>query len=71
MDLKRNKEQEMSKMDLSIPEKILKEIESSIGSDESVVGIDAKKTHVIIIHMLHQIQESLNDLEARIEKLEK
>jgi hypothetical protein len=26
---------------------------------------------VIIIHMLHQIQQKLNDLEGRIEKLEK
>jgi len=58
-------------MDLSIPKKELEEIESAIQSDESVVGIDAKKTHVIIIHMLHQIQQKLDDLESRIEKLEK
>jgi hypothetical protein len=57
-------------MDLSIPKKELEEIESAIQSEESVVGIDAKKTHVIIIHMLHQIQQKLDDLEARIEKLE-
>ena len=58
-------------MDLRIPQKELEEIESAIQSDESVVGIDAKKTHVIIIHMLHQIQQKLDDLENRIEKLEK
>jgi tetrahydromethanopterin S-methyltransferase subunit B len=58
-------------MDLSIPKKELEEIELAIQSEESVVGIDAKKTHVIIIHMLHQIQEKLNDLEGRIENLEK
>jgi hypothetical protein len=58
-------------MDLSIPKIELEEIESAIQSEESVVGIDAKKTHVIIIHMLHQIQQKLNDLEGRIEKLEK
>jgi tetrahydromethanopterin S-methyltransferase subunit B len=58
-------------MDLSIPKKELEEIELAIQSEESVVGIDAKKTHVIIIHMLHQIQEKLNNLEGRIENLEK
>ncbi|WP_176719469.1 hypothetical protein [Rhodohalobacter halophilus] len=58
-------------MNLSIPKKELEEIESAIQSEESVVGIDAKKTHVIIIHMLNQIQQKLDDLEGRIEKLEK
>jgi len=58
-------------MDLSIPKKDLEEIESAIQSEDSVVGIDAKKTHVIIILMLHQIQQKLDDLENRIEKLEK
>jgi len=57
-------------MDLSIPQKDLEEIESAIQSEESVVGIDAKKTHVIIIHMLHQIQQKLDNLEGRIENLE-
>ena len=57
-------------MDLRIPQKDLEEIESAIQSEESVVGIDAKKTHVIIIHMLHQIQQKLDNLEGRIENLE-
>lgn len=58
-------------MDFNIPKKELKQIESAIQSDESVVGIDAKKTHVVIIHMLHQIQQKLDEMERRIEGLEK
>lgn len=56
---------------MNIPEKRYKEIEELIGSDESVVGIDAKKTHIIIIHMLQQIQDQLNNLEKRLDELEK
>ena len=39
------------------------EIEELIASDASPVGIDAKKTHVIIIHKLLQIEERLAKLE--------
>jgi hypothetical protein len=55
---------------MNIPKKKYKEIEELIGSDESVVGIDAKKTHIIIIHMLKQIQDQLDDLEERLESVE-
>ncbi len=55
---------------MNIPEKEYKEIEKLIGSDESVVGIDAKKTHIIIIHMLKQIQDHLDDLENRLDEIE-
>jgi tetrahydromethanopterin S-methyltransferase subunit B len=54
----------------TIPDKNYKEIEKAIKSDESVVGIDAKKTHIIIIHMLNEITEKLEKLEQRIERLE-
>ncbi|TVQ04617.1 MAG: hypothetical protein EA359_05960 [Balneolaceae bacterium] len=53
-----------------IPESVYQEIEQAIGSDQSVVGIDAKKTHIIIIHMLKQIQEKLESLEQRVNQLE-
>lgn len=56
---------------MNIPEQKFKEIEEQITSAESVVGIDAKKTHIIIIHMLNEIQEKLSQLEKRIERLEK
>lgn len=54
-------------MDLSSNE--YEAIERIISSEESVVGIDAKKTHIIIIHMLQQITEKLDSLEQRLEKL--
>ncbi len=39
------------------------EIEELIASEDSPVGIDAKKTHVIIIHKLLQIEQRLAKLE--------
>jgi len=42
------------------------EIESMISSDESVVGIDAKKTHIIILYKLRQIEKRLDSLEQRL-----
>lgn len=50
------------------------EIESSeyesiahlIHSDQSPVGIDAKKTHIYIIHMLRRIEDRLTRLEERL-----
>ena len=42
------------------------EIEALIASDASPVGIDAKKTHVIIINKLLQIEQRLDRLERMI-----
>ena len=56
---------------INIPENELAEIENAISSDQSVVGIDAKKTHVIIIHLLNDIQKRLESIEERLIKLEK
>ena len=39
-------------------------IESLIASDASPVGIDAKKTHIIIIDQLRRIEERLARVEA-------
>jgi hypothetical protein len=47
-----------------IPEKEYKEIEQMIANSESVVGIDAKKTHIIIIHKLMEIEKRLIALET-------
>jgi hypothetical protein len=56
---------------MTIPESKYKEIENRISSAESVVGIDAKKTHIIIIHMLGEILEKLDKMDERITRLEK
>lgn len=45
-----------------------KEIEKMIASDASPVGIDAKKTHVLIIQKLLEIERRLKRIESRVEK---
>lgn len=60
-----------SEESLRIPSEALSEIEKAIASEESVVGIDAKKTHIIIIHMLREIRAQIDRLESRMEALEK
>ena len=54
-------------MGLEVPEERYEEISRTIYSDTSPVGIDAKKTHIIIIQMLLQIEERLARLEERLE----
>ena len=44
-------------------EKRYEEIAQQIHSEESPVGIDEKKTHIIIIDKLMQIEERLKRLE--------
>ena len=48
-----------------IPAETYAAIEKLIGSDQSVVGIDAKKTHIIIIHKLFEIEKRLQAIEAK------
>lgn len=55
---------------MDISEKEYAEIEKLIGSEESVVGIDAKKTHIIIIQMLRELTDKVEGLESRIRELE-
>ncbi len=45
-------------------------IAKQIGSEVSPVGIDARKTHVIIIHMLQEIHSRLSLIEERLARLE-
>jgi hypothetical protein len=42
-----------------------RKIEQMIADESSPVGIDAKKTHVIILHKLVQLERRLERLEAR------
>lgn len=44
-----------------------KTIEAMIASDASPVGIDAKETHIYIIHKLHQLEAKLSELEKKID----
>ena len=53
-------------MTMDIDETTYAEIAEMINSDESPVGIDAKKTHIYIIHKLNQIEKRLVSLEKRM-----
>ena len=50
---------------MNIDKETYERIAELIGSDTSPVGIDAKKTHVLILHTLLTIEERLARLEAR------
>ena len=41
-------------------------IEAEIHDDNSPVGIDAKKTHILILHRLEQMQQQLDRIEKRV-----
>jgi hypothetical protein len=51
-------------MKFIIDKDLYAEIANEIGSDASPVGIDAKKTHIIIL-------KKLMDIEARLERMER
>jgi hypothetical protein len=51
-------------MSLEITDKEYTALLDQIKSDESPVGIDAGKTHVLILHKLIQIEQRLELLEA-------
>lgn len=53
-------------MNLEVSEGDSRRIEELIASDESPVGIDAKKTHILIIEKLLRIEERLERLERLV-----
>ena len=55
----------MSGMD--VPLDVFTTIEREISSEASPVGIDAKKTHIIILHKLQEIDERLRRIEEKLE----
>ncbi len=50
---------------IDIPDDDYRRIEQMIASDASPVGIDAKKTHVLILHKLIEIERRLDVLEKK------
>ena len=50
--------------EMNIPDEAYRRIEELIANDQSPVGIDAKRTHVMVLHQLERI-------ERRLEKIEK
>lgn len=52
-------------MNLNISDQEYQEILNQIKSDDSPVGIDAGKTHVLILHKLMNIEKRLETLEMK------
>lgn len=50
---------------------VYEEIGNYIQSKESVVGIDAKHTHIIIIKKLVELEEKLEKMEKQLKKISK
>ena len=50
----------------NIPERDEQRLARLIESEESPVGIDAKKTHVLILALLERLERRLSRLEAAI-----
>lgn len=53
-------------MEIEIPQGTYDQIVRQIESDSSPVGIDAKKTHVLILHLLLKLDERLTRLEEQM-----
>jgi hypothetical protein len=53
---------------MDIAKEDFERIAALINSDDSPVGIDAKKTHVIIIRKLEEIAQRLDKIEAQLAK---
>ena len=54
------------RISMDVPRDEYERIAAEITSDESPVGIDAKKTHIIILHKLMAIEERLAKLEEKV-----
>ena len=54
-------------IDANLYEQLAKEIHS----DKSPVGIDAKKTHILILEKLIKIESALQKLQSDVDKLKK
>ena len=50
---------------MEIDKETYDQIAELIHSDESPVGIDAKKTHILILHKLAKIEKRLDALEKQ------
>ncbi|NBC16196.1 MAG: hypothetical protein GVY18_02645 [Bacteroidetes bacterium] len=51
---------------MHVPQERYDAIAREIASDDSPVGIDAKKTHIVIIHLLEDLQRRLDRIEAHL-----
>jgi len=56
----------MENLKLEVTDKTYKAIAELIQSDDSPVGIDAKKTHILILNKLLEISERLERVEKKL-----
>lgn len=61
-----NRDQQTTKQALDMSREEADAIAETIGSEDSPVGIDAAKTHVIIIQKLLALERRLDRLEGRL-----
>jgi len=55
-------------MKYDIEKEVYDEIAKVIHSDKSPVGIDAKKTHILILNKLQEITERLERIEKKLDR---
>ena len=51
---------------MRVPADVYERLAREIESDESPVGIDAKHTHVIVLHMLMEMERRLERIEKAV-----
>ncbi len=54
--------------ELAANQEMFEAIAKEIHSDKSPVGIDAKKTHVLILEKLIQLEKRLDRIETKLDK---
>lgn len=54
--------------DFDIPQETYDRIKRTIESEESPVGIDAQKAHVLILQKLVELENHLDRIEERLEE---
>jgi hypothetical protein len=55
-------------MKYDVEKEVYEEIAKVIHSDKSPVGIDAKKTHILILNKLQEITDRLDRIETKLIK---
>lgn len=54
----------------NIPEEHYQQIKKEITSKDSVVGIDAVHTHILIINRLMELEAKLNTISKQLERIQ-
>lgn len=52
----------------NVPRELYEEIKAEITNKDSVVGIDALHTHILVLHRLMQIEAKLDALNEKLEQ---